>query len=85
MAVEHEGDAAGVERGVGGVSAPRPGTETSAFAGVVLVILAIDWLAMLHAQAIPRWFGTGLPILAVVLGVMLGSLAKLGVLALNAG
>lgn len=38
-------------------------------AGVVLLILAMDWLAMLFAHAILRWAGTVLQVFAVVLGV----------------
>jgi multiple antibiotic resistance protein len=38
-------------------------------AGVVLVILAMDWLAMLFADAILKWVGTTLQVFAVVLGV----------------
>jgi multiple antibiotic resistance protein len=38
-------------------------------AGVVLFILAMDWLAMLFAHAILRWAGTVLQVFAVVLGV----------------
>ena len=37
--------------------------------GVVLAILAMDWLAMLFADAILRWVGTALQVFAVVLGV----------------
>lgn len=62
--------------------------------GVVLLILAIDWVAMLYAHAILRRLGTALQILGVVLGVtqigiglqvMLRSLSELGVFALRAG
>lgn len=38
-------------------------------AGIVLLILILDWLAMLFAEAILRWTGTALQIFAVVLGV----------------
>jgi multiple antibiotic resistance protein len=38
-------------------------------AGVVLLILAMDWLAMLFAHSILRWAGTVLQVFAVVLGV----------------
>jgi len=38
-------------------------------AGVVLLILVLDWLAMLFAEAILRWVGTTLQVFAVVLGV----------------
>jgi multiple antibiotic resistance protein len=38
-------------------------------AGIVLLILALDWLAMLFAETILRWIGTALHVLAVVLGV----------------
>ena len=37
--------------------------------GVVLLILAMDWLAMLFAHSILRWAGTVLQVFAVVLGV----------------
>lgn len=37
--------------------------------GVVLVILALDWLAMLFAETILRWFGPVLQVFAVVLGI----------------
>jgi multiple antibiotic resistance protein len=38
-------------------------------AGVVLLILGMDWLAMLFAHSILRWAGTVLQVFAVVLGV----------------
>ena len=38
-------------------------------ASIVLLILILDWLAMLFAQAILKWTGTALQIFAVVLGV----------------
>jgi multiple antibiotic resistance protein len=38
-------------------------------AAIVLLILAMDWLAMTFAETILRWIGTALQILAVVLGV----------------
>jgi multiple antibiotic resistance protein len=38
-------------------------------AGVVLFILLLDWLAMLFAGTILRWFGPALQVFAVVLGV----------------
>ncbi|MGG5822227.1 MarC family protein [Falsiroseomonas sp. HW251] len=62
--------------------------------GVVMAILAVDWLAMIYAHAILRWLGTPLQILGVVLGVtqvgiglqvMLRSLSELGVFALRSG
>jgi multiple antibiotic resistance protein len=37
--------------------------------GVVLVILALDWLAMLFAETILRWLGPVLQVFAVVLGI----------------
>ena len=37
-------------------------------AGIVLLILVLDWLAML-AETILRWSGTALQVFAVVLGV----------------
>jgi len=36
---------------------------------IVLLILALDWLAMMFAGPILRWIGTSLQVLAVVLGV----------------
>jgi multiple antibiotic resistance protein len=36
---------------------------------IVLIILAMDWLAMIFAAQILRWLGTALQILAVVLGI----------------
>jgi len=59
-------------------------------AGVVLSILAMDWLAMLFAEAIIKRFGTTLQVFAVVLGVtqialglqvILHSLSMIGVFA----
>ena len=38
-------------------------------AGIVLVILALDWAAMLFAETILKWIGTTLQVFAVVLGV----------------
>ncbi len=38
-------------------------------AAIVLLILALDWLAMLFAETILKWVGTSLQVLAVVLGV----------------
>ena len=38
-------------------------------AGIVLVILAMDWVAMLFAEVILRWVRTSLQVFAVVLGV----------------
>ncbi|MGH6883604.1 MAG: MarC family protein, partial [Hypericibacter sp.] len=38
-------------------------------AGAVLLILALDWLAMLFADTVLKWAGTALQIFAVVLGV----------------
>jgi multiple antibiotic resistance protein len=46
--------------------------DTSAkltIASIVLVILVLDWLAMLFADAILKWTGTALQVLTVVLGV----------------
>jgi len=62
--------------------------------GVVLLILAIDWFAMIYAHVILRWLGTTLQIFAVVLGVtqigiglqvMLRSLGAMGVFTLRGG
>ncbi|WP_237358487.1 MarC family protein [Rhizobium etli] len=38
-------------------------------AAIVLVVLALDWVAMIFAETILRWIGTSLQVLAVVLGV----------------
>ncbi|ASP56634.1 MarC family protein [Sinorhizobium medicae] len=38
-------------------------------AAIVLLILAMDWAAMIFAESILRWIGTSLQVLAVVLGV----------------
>jgi multiple antibiotic resistance protein len=38
-------------------------------AAIVLLILALDWVAMMFAETILRWIGTALQVLAVVLGV----------------
>ncbi len=38
-------------------------------AGVVMLILAMDWLAMLFAHSILKWAGTVFQVFAVVLGV----------------
>ena len=38
-------------------------------AAIVLLILTLDWLAMMFAESILRWIGTSLQVLAVVLGV----------------
>lgn len=38
-------------------------------AGIVLLILLLDWLAMLFAETILKWTGTALQVFAVVLGV----------------
>lgn len=37
--------------------------------GIVLLILALDWIAMLFAGSILKWVGTALQVFAVVLGV----------------
>ncbi|QRM55569.1 MarC family protein [Sinorhizobium sp. BG8] len=44
-------------------------TEGLTVAGIVLLILTLDWLAMIFAEGILRWIGTSLQVLAVVLGV----------------
>ena len=63
-------------------------------AGVVAAILILDWLAMLFANAILKWMGTALQVLAVVLGVtqialglnvILQGLSLIGVLPIRAG
>ena len=38
-------------------------------AGIVLFVLALDWVAMLFAESILKWIGTTLQVFAVVLGV----------------
>ena len=38
-------------------------------ASIVLAILAMNWVAMIFAEQILKWFGTALQILAVVLGI----------------
>jgi multiple antibiotic resistance protein len=38
-------------------------------AGILVAILAMDWIAMLFAEAILRWVGTARQVFAVVLGV----------------
>jgi multiple antibiotic resistance protein len=50
------------------LAADRPETEM-VVVGIVMLILALDWVAMLFADMILRWFGTLLQVLAVVLGV----------------
>lgn len=61
-------------------------------AGLVLLILALNWLAMLHAHTVLKYAGTALQIFAVVLGVtqvalglmiILQSLSGLGVFTLR--
>ena len=46
--------------------------DTSAkltMASIVLIMLLLDWLAMLFAHAILKWAGTALQVFTVVLGV----------------
>lgn len=43
--------------------------EGRTVAAIVLLILAMDWAAMIFAGSILRWIGTSLQVLAVVLGV----------------
>jgi multiple antibiotic resistance protein len=43
---------------------------TMTIALAITAILAVDWLAMVFAQAILKWLGTALKIIAVVLGVV---------------
>ena len=38
-------------------------------ASIVLLMLAMDWVAMLFAEVFLRWVGTALQVFAVVLGV----------------
>lgn len=44
-------------------------TEGLTVTAIVLLILGLDWLAMLFADFILKWVGTSLQVLAVVLGV----------------
>jgi len=62
-------------------------------AGIVLLILTLDWTAMLFAETILKWVGTALQVFAVVLGVtqvalglqvILHSLAMIGVFGVRA-
>ena len=64
--------------------------DAALIVGMVLLILALDWIAMLFAETILRRIGTALQVLAVVLGVtqialglqvILHSLCMIGVLA----
>jgi multiple antibiotic resistance protein len=63
-------------------------------AGIVLLVLALDWLAMLFAETILKWIGTTLQVFAVVLGVtqvalglqvIMHSLSMIGVFAERGG
>jgi multiple antibiotic resistance protein len=63
-------------------------------ATIVLLILVMDWLAMLFAETVVKWMGTALQVFAVVLGVtqvalglqvIFQSLSMLGVLVERAG
>jgi small neutral amino acid transporter SnatA (MarC family) len=45
------------------------GRQGLTVAAIVLLILALDWVAMMFAETILRWIGTALQVLAVVLGV----------------
>jgi multiple antibiotic resistance protein len=60
--------------------------------GLLLAILALDWVAMIFAHVVIRYFGTALQVFAVVLGVtqiaiglmvILRSLSQLGVFVLR--
>ncbi len=71
------------------LAAEREGAEFTV-AGIVLLILALDWVAMLFAETILRRIGPALQVFAVVLGVtqialglqvILHSLCLIGVLA----
>lgn len=62
--------------------------------GVILVILVVNWFAMIFAHVILRWLATPLQVLAVVLGVtqigigltvILRSLSEIGVFVLRIG
>jgi multiple antibiotic resistance protein len=44
-------------------------SEQLSIAMMVLIILAMDWAAMIFAEKILQWLGTALQILAVVLGI----------------
>jgi len=63
-------------------------------AGIVLLVLVLDWLAMLFAETILKWIGTTLQVFAVVLGVtqvalglqvIMHSLSMIGVFAERVG
>ncbi|MBL8893403.1 MAG: MarC family protein [Rhizobiales bacterium] len=45
------------------------GTAAVALAGVVLLILAMNWLAMIYVEPILKWAGPALQVFAVVVGV----------------
>ena len=62
--------------------------------GVILVILVVNWFAMVFAHVILRWLATPLQVPAVVLGVtqigigltvILRSLSEIGVFVLRDG
>ena len=64
----------------------------STVAGVALAVLALDWVAMMFAHLILKWFGTILQLLAVVLAInqvalglqiILSALSKLGLFVLR--
>lgn len=67
-------------------------TSSGLVLGLVLLVLAVDWLTMLFAHHVVRWLGPALQLLGVVLGVtqvalglqvILRSLSQLGVFTLQ--
>ncbi len=74
------------------VALARDVPDKLAVGGLVLMILALDWVAMIFAHVIIRYIGTALQVFAVVLGVtqiaiglqvILRSLSQLGVFAMR--
>lgn len=64
-------------------------TSTGMISGLVLLVLALDWVAMLFAHSVVRWLGGVLQLFGVVLSVtqvalgvriILRSLSNLGIL-----
>jgi multiple antibiotic resistance protein len=74
------------------ISLAPDATTASMIAGLVFLVLALDWVAMLFAQIVLRWLGPLLQLLGVILGVtqvalglkiILNSLSVLGVFELR--
>jgi multiple antibiotic resistance protein len=68
------------------------GTTTGIIAGLVLLVLVLDWVTMLFAHRVIRWLGAPLQLFGVILGVtqvalglrfILSSLGRLGVFQLQ--